>query len=130
MIMNTTSFLDAVSESASGMYDLEPTGAPRQSISISIGGYSYTVELVYNTIAELWQITVTDVSNTTVLCSNFALQYGRLTLGNCTTRVAFAVVDYSANRIGPLTLNDMGGRCSVYIIDKSAYPAVWPSVKT
>ena len=129
MIMTTTEFLDLCDEDASGMYDLEPTSSARQNISISLSGYSYEIDLVYNTIAELWQVTVTDVSNSTVLCSNFALQYGRLTLGNYATRVALAVVDYSANRIGPLTLNDMGGRCSVYIIDKSAYPTVWPSVK-
>lgn len=128
MIFTTTSFLDQANEDAGGLYDLAPTTDPRQSISIAVGGYSYQVDLVYNTVAELWMATVTDVSKSTVLCSSFALQYGRLAMGNWNTRVALAVVDYSANRIGPLTLNDMGSRCSVYIIDKSAYPAVWPSL--
>lgn len=128
MIFTTTEFLDKANEDASGLYDLKPTRDPRQSISISVGGYAYLVNLYYNTVAELWMASVTDVSNTTVLCSSFALQYGRLAMGNWNTRIALAVVDYSANRIGPLTLDDMGGRCSVYIIDKSAYPAVWPSL--
>lgn len=128
MIFTTTQFLDQSNEDASGMYDLAPTTNPRQSISIAIAGYAYQVDLYYNSVAELWMATVTDVSNTTVLCSSFALQYGRLAMGNWNTRVALAVVDYSANRIGPLTLDDMGSRCSVYIIDKSAYPAVWPSL--
>lgn len=128
MIFSTTTFLDKSGEDAGGLYDLSPTTDPRQSISITVGGHSYQIDLNYNTVAELWMATVTDVSNSTVLCSSFALQYGRLAMGNWNTRVALAVVDYSANRIGPLTLNDMGSRCSVYIIDKSAYPAVWPSL--
>ncbi len=129
MIFTTTAFLDIIGNDGSGIYDLEPTSEGKQSISISIAGYTYNIELYYNTVGQLWQATVTDVSSNTVLCSSYALQYGRIAFGNWDTRIALLVSDKSSSRIGPMTTDDMGGRCSVYIVDKTAYPSVWPRVK-
>lgn len=129
MILTTTAFLDIIGNDGSGIYDLEPTSEGKQSISISIAGYTYNIELYYNTVGQLWQATVTDVSSNAVLCSSYALQYGRIAFGNWDTRIALLVSDKSSSRIGPMTTDDMGGRCSVYIVDKTAYPSVWPRVK-
>ncbi|APU03099.1 hypothetical protein [Salmonella phage SE13] len=129
MIFTTTAFLDIIGNDGSGIYDLEPTSEGKQSISISIAGYTYNIELYYNTVGQLWQATVTDVSSNAVLCSSYALQYGRIAFGNWDTRIALLVSDKSSSRIGPMTTDDMGGRCSVYIVDKTAYPSVWPRVK-
>ncbi|QIN98277.1 hypothetical protein emiel_54 [Salmonella phage emiel] len=129
MIFTTAAFLDIVGNDGSGIYDLEPTSEGKQSISISIAGYTYNIELYYNTVGQLWQATVTDVSSNAVLCSSYALQYGRIAFGNWDTRIALLVSDKSSSRIGPMTTDDMGGRCSVYIVDKTAYPSVWPRVK-
>ncbi|UOK16616.1 hypothetical protein HBKIJOIA_00015 [Salmonella phage S1] len=129
MIMTTTHFLDIIGNDGSCIYDLEPTSAGRQSISIQIAGYTYQVDLRFNTIGQLWQATVTDVSSNNVLCSSYALQYGRVAFGGWDTRIALIVSDKSSSRIGPMTADDMGGRCSVFIVDKTAYPSVWPSVK-
>lgn len=129
MIFTTTAFLDIIGNDGSGIYDLEPTSEGKQSISISIAGYTYIIELYYNTVGQLWQATVTDISSNAVLCSSYALQYGRIAFGNWDTRIALLVSDKSSSRIGPMTTDDMGGRCSVYIVDKTAYPSVWPRVK-
>ncbi|AIT13859.1 hypothetical protein emhyr_57 [Salmonella phage emhyr] len=129
MIFTTTAFLDIIGNDGSGIYDLEPTSEGKQSISISIAGYTYNIELYYNTVGQLWQATVTDISSNAVLCSSYALQYGRIAFGNWDTRIALLVSDKSSSRIGPMTTDDMGGRCSVYIVDKTAYPSVWPRVK-
>lgn len=129
MIFTTTAFLDIIGNDGSGIYDLEPTSESKQSISISIAGYTYNIELYYNTVGQLWQATVTDISSNAVLCSSYALQYGRIAFGNWDTRIALLVSDKSSSRIGPMTTDDMGGRCSVYIVDKTAYPSVWPRVK-
>lgn len=129
MIFTTTAFLDIIGNDGSGIYDLEPTSDGKQSISISIAGYTYNIELYYNTVGQLWQATVTDISSNAVLCSSYALQYGRIAFGNWDTRIALLVSDKSSSRIGPMTTDDMGGRCSVYIVDKTAYPSVWPRVK-
>ncbi|QIN99078.1 hypothetical protein triss_58 [Salmonella phage triss] len=129
MIFTTAAFLDIVGNDGSGIYDLEPTSEGKQSISISIAGYTYNIELYYNTVGQLWQATVTDISSNAVLCSSYALQYGRIAFGNWDTRIALLVSDKSSSRIGPMTTDDMGGRCSVYIVDKTAYPSVWPRVK-
>lgn len=129
MIFTTTAFLDIIGNDGSGIYDLEPTSEGKQSISISIAGYTYNIELYYNTVGQLWQATVTDTSSNAVLCSSYALQYGRIAFGNWDTRIALLVSDKSSSRIGPMTTDDMGGRCSVYIVDKTAYPSVWPRVK-
>ncbi|QIN98634.1 hypothetical protein birk_60 [Salmonella phage birk] len=129
MIFTTTAFLDIIGNDGSGIYDLEPTSEGKQSISISIAGYTYNIELYYNTVGQLWQATVTDLSSNAVLCSSYALQYGRIAFGNWDTRIALLVSDKSSSRIGPMTTDDMGGRCSVYIVDKTAYPSVWPRVK-
>lgn len=129
MILTTTAFLDIIGNDGSGIYDLEPTSEGKQSISISIAGYTYNIELYYNTVGQLWQATVTDISSNAVLCSSYALQYGRIAFGNWDTRIALLVSDKSSSRIGPMTTDDMGGRCSVYIVDKTAYPSVWPRVK-
>ncbi len=129
MIFTTTAFLDIIGNDGSGIYDLEPTSEGKQSISISIAGYTYNIELYYNTVGQLWQATVTDISSNAVLCSSYALQYGRIAFGNWDTRIALLVSDKSSSCIGPMTTDDMGGRCSVYIVDKTAYPLVWPRVK-
>lgn len=130
MIYTSQDFFNAVEGSMTGLYDLQVTADASQSIKIVIAGVSYQVDLLYNPIASLWFATVTDVSNNKVLCSSHALQLGRLAMGHWDAAIALVVTDFSASRISPITIDDLGRRNGIYIIDKTNYPAVWPELSS
>lgn len=128
MIYTSQDFFNAVGGVMDGVYDLQVTPDASQSIKIAVAGVSYQVDLLYNPIASLWFATVTDLSNNKVLCSSHALQVGRLAMGHWDTQIALVVTDFSASRISPITIDDLGRRNGIYIIDKTNYQSVWPEL--
>lgn len=128
MIYTSQDFFNKVEGSMTGLYDLQVNSDASQAIKIAIAGVSYQVDLLYNPIASLWFATVIDVSNSKVLCSSHALQLGRLAMGHWDTQICLVVTDFSASRISPIMIDDLGRRNGIYIIDKTNYPTVWPEL--
>lgn len=130
MIYTSQDFFIKADAVLDGMYDLQVTADASQSITIAVADITYQIDLLYNPIAQLWFATVTDTSNSVVLCSSHALQVGRLAMGHWATNVCLIVTDFSASRVSPITLDDLGRRNGIYIIDKSNYPAIWPELSS
>lgn len=105
------------------MYLIPVDNSPRQVQSFDLFGKTLQFSLNYNTAISGWSFDLLDVDNDSYICRNYGLAVNAPCLLEMNHDFVIMMLDNSSLGINSISINDMGGRFSIYIMSKDDYYA-------
>ncbi|NBI12490.1 hypothetical protein GVX81_02400 [[Haemophilus] felis] len=100
------------------MFQIPLTQSPYQEQTFEFLGIKIRLTLRFNSIGQFWVMDIFEPVNQKQICTGLALGCGVPLLNRATRPYVFYLMDESGANLDPMSIEDLGTRCFLYIAEK------------